>query len=453
MKTDDFDEIFRRKVESYHPPFENTEIDRIQGYVKQKMPLQWWQRFGSSLIYSFGSILIVSLLTTIYYQANENKRLLENISKLKSELVQNKSQKPVERDSINSYSNVFVEKIDTVYVFKKIEKELAFDDEKKGEVWSNPDEIGLEMNHKAKVLSQNKSFSLEKVGATSNIALEVEDNSSGAEPLIVSKNNEPIKATNLSRLSLKDIQVNAFTSKFFEMFSFPKTLTIVNFWTKSTETPSLEREKKHFDIHFPSIKLPKPKFRLGVGGSLDNSQRGVNVLSEILLAKKISLSTGISFAYMHREHFGNEFEFKRRTELDFREQHPLDIEKNAPIHDIDSKKIMIQLPILLNYRLPLKKDFTVLASTGTNLDLHLRQFTTYSHGGVFEDDNEESYLNQEIPTKVFNNWMFSLGLEKRWNRVSIQVNPFYGFHFKRLTYQPYNHIFGFRTNVFYRLGK
>ncbi len=54
MKTDKFDEEFRRKVENFHPPFNNVEIDRIQSYVGQHIPLSFWQRFGHVFTYSVG---------------------------------------------------------------------------------------------------------------------------------------------------------------------------------------------------------------------------------------------------------------------------------------------------------------------------------------------------------------------------------------------------------------
>ena len=82
MKTDNFDEAFRRKVEGFNPPFRDDEIDRIQGFVNRHIPLSFWQRFGHIFTYSIGTVIIVSLLITTIYQANENKILLNKISNL-----------------------------------------------------------------------------------------------------------------------------------------------------------------------------------------------------------------------------------------------------------------------------------------------------------------------------------------------------------------------------------
>ncbi len=456
MKTDDFDEIFRRKVESYHPPFEDTEIDRIQGYVKQKMPLSWWQQFGNSLIYSLGSIIIVSLLSTIVYQTNENKILLENIEKLKSELTQKQSSAFAPKDTtIDLYSKVYVEKIDTIYIHKTIEKVIDFSEDVTEKLAIQASASNLRDNQFSTNLSVKKEAIRQKdaiVESKERPKNELMKSISETQPNVLASevvsNSEKSEFTR----SLKDIQIDELSYKVFGEYSFPRILSIVNFWEKPSSISLEKGEKKRFSINFPSIHLPKPKVRIGLGGVLDNTQRGVNISSEILLAKKISLTSGLGFGYMSEEHFRNEYEFNRKNVQDFREQHPLEIGKNIPIHEIDAKKYIIQMPIMLNYRMPLKKDFTAIISTGTSLDLHLRQFTTYSHG-FLEEDDEESHLNQEVPTKIFNNWLVSFGLEKRWNRMSVQLNPYYGFQIKKLPYQIQNNIFGLRMNVFYRLGK
>ena len=124
MKTDEFDEAFRRKVENFHPPFSEDEINRVQGYVKQHIPLSLWQRFGHVLTYSVGTLIILTLLTTTIFQANENKSLLNKISELNKELKQQPTQTVVN----GKYLPIVVEKIDTVYVVKHIKHKITIDD-------------------------------------------------------------------------------------------------------------------------------------------------------------------------------------------------------------------------------------------------------------------------------------------------------------------------------------
>ena len=124
MKTDKFDEAFRRKVENFHPPFSEDEIDRVQGYVNQHIPLSLWQRFGHIFTYSVGTLMILTLLTTTIFQTNENKSLLNKISKLNKQLKQQPTQTAVRSMSLP----IIVEKIDTVYVVKHIKHKITLND-------------------------------------------------------------------------------------------------------------------------------------------------------------------------------------------------------------------------------------------------------------------------------------------------------------------------------------
>jgi hypothetical protein len=506
MKTDNFDDAFRRKVESFHPPFRDDEIDRIQGYVNQHIPLSFWQRFGHTFTYTLGTIIIVSLLTSIIYQANENKTLLNKISDLSNKLEQKQAAIAVEDVS----KNIIVEKTDTVYVIKHITKEVPMMTEQTTAVKislieknitdisaiesendkrnisptekkaispassdENPEEIVRSISsNKAKKtvpkVSQQKqstvhasSNSLDKnVIVRSNQKNEVENN----VPAISQKNELAIinaesktfdKTGNITNNTqsgniAKLLTINDLKRRTFSLIDLKFTFDLSS---KKFQLPHfVAKPKTHKSFKFPIIAMPNLKYRVGLGANADFGQIGTSVLADVLFAKRWSITSGINMALLGFEHFGDEADFKRKTDKDFRDEHPITVPSGNAIKNIESHQLLFRVPIYLNYRLPLRQDYTVLFSTGTDLDFHLKQFTSYLHYDFGRNDEHEG-IEEKIPVMPFNNWMFSAGIEKRWNHFSVQLSPYLTYQIKQVSYRKEDFAFGLKINGFYRISR
>ena len=200
----------------------------------------------------------------------------------------------------------------------------------------------------------------------------------------------------------------------------------------------------------PQISLPSLKYRVGLGNNIDNGQIGTSLLSEVLFSKRWSMTTGFNVSFLGFERFGDEDDFKRRTERDFREQHDLDLPLNSPIKDIEAHQVLFRVPLYLNYRLPLRKDYTILFSTGTDFDISLRQITSFSHRDFIKENQQEDFT-ESIKVTPFNNWILSVGIEKRWKRFSVQLSPYASYQLKPLSYRNDDWLFGVKLNGFYRI--
>ena len=530
MKTDNFDEAFRRKVEGLNPPFRDDEIDRIQGFVNRHIPLSFWQRFGHIFTYSIGTVIIVSLLITTIYQANENKILLNKISNLNTKL----EQKQVAVAVDNIPKSISIEKTDTVYVIKHIAKEIPVIEEinspnhsiaQLSEVVTAPDvsapffEGSISLNslktkknsvqevsnltNAAKpndVATANKQPKVslpnaikivvlptdeQQVGNLSDNAKSIED--VAKESIILSQLNtlKPSGTSDLKEMSnLSNLiksnpsveskfsgivgQVGNLSDKSFQENN-NKTLTISDLKRKifnlvdSKFTFDLSsrklhlpnyfaKTKKHDLFKFSGIVAPNLKYRIGFGANADFGQVGISVLTDILFAKHWSITSGVNMAFLGYERFGDEDDFKRKTAKDFRKEYPLNIPLTNPIENIEAHQVLFRVPIYLNYRLSLRSNYTVLFSTGTDLDFHLKQFTSYSHNDLIRNDKLEG-LKEKVPVTPFNNWMISTGIEKRWKYFSVQFSPYLSTQITRVSYRKEDFIFGLKINSFYRLSK
>jgi hypothetical protein len=509
MKTDKFDEAFRRKVENFHPPFSEDEIDRVQGYVNQHIPLSLWQRFGHIFTYSVGTLMILTLLTTTIFQTNENKSLLNKISKLNKQLRQQPTQTAVRSTSLP----IIVEKIDTVYVVKHIKHEIIIDDYEEdiaiqpriNSIENASPENGSDIS-KNMVISSNKKT--EKSISTLNkeeIAKEDFRNSNNENRI-----NTNIKGTNAKKQSKPITQQNGFVNKnsgsnsnsqsasenfaekkgiFMTQSNDNQTIDniqstlnqsilkeisskiivlkdlksrgynplglypVITFTDRQLKTESwINPSPKISGIRLPQISLPTLKLRIGIGNNIDNSQIGTSILTEVLFSKRWSITTGVNVSFLGFEHFSDEDDFKRKTEQDFRKQHDLDLPLSLPIEDIEANQVLFRTPLYLNYRLPLRKDYTVMFSTGTDLDVYLRQFTSFSQHDYVKENKQEG-LTESVKVIRYNNWMLSTGIEKRWKRFSVQLSPYVSYQLKPLSYRNNDWMFGVKLNGFYRISQ
>lgn len=522
MKTDNFDEAFRQKVESFHPPFRDDEIDRIQGYVNQHIPLSFWQRFGHTFTYSVGTIIIVSLLTTTLFQANENKTLLSKISKLNNQL----EQKQAVIAMNNAPKSIIIEKIDTVYVVKHIRKEIPNVEEinpdfqflpkiesspsmvskengisnlnsnentldnknedlnltnsaKLNEVsTSNKLEKAILANTRKSIMSPRKVGEARQVSKLSNDKM-AEENIKNSQPDATkalekndfnqdSKLSKPIQSnpiveeqssaifgqvSNLSKNTFQENKILIFNDLKRKVYSPIDLKFAFDLSNRKLHSPHfVANAKTRKSFNFPSISMPNLKYRVGIGANADFGQIGTSILTDVLFAKRWSITSGVNLAFLGFEHFGDEDDFKRRTSTNFRDEHDVNIPLTNPIKDIDAHQVLFRMPIYLNYRLPLRRDYTVLFSTGTDLDFHLKQFTSYSHRDFSVNEKKEG-IQDKIPVTPFNNWLVSAGIEKRWKHFSIQASPYFIAQIKNVSYRKDDFAFGLKLNSFYRISR
>ena len=509
MKTDEFDEAFRRKVESFHPPFSEHEIDRVHGYVNQYIPLSLWQRYGHIFNYSVGTLVILTLITTTIFQANENKSLLNKISELNNQLKEPRKQTLVNGTSLP----VIVKKIDTVYVVQHIKHKIAIHDyeqDQTTQVNSNSiEEIYPENNNEVSenriITSKNKTeksiSNLNKIGIVKqnfrksnnenkiNVTNKGTNTNKQTESIIqqngflnmksgtypnfqdASEDNADNKKNNTNQITnnqpihsfqnssnqpiLEDVSSNKIVlkdlkSRGYQPFGLSPAISFAERQLKNKNWVNLSKKKSGFSM--PQISLPALKYRVGLGSNLDNSQFGTSILTEVLFSKRWSITTGINVSFLGFEHFGDEDDFKKRTEQDFRKQHDLDLPLSSPIKDIEAHQVLFRIPLYLNYRLALRKDFIILFSTGTDLDVNLQQITSFSHHDYVKENRQED-LNERMKVTHYNNWMISTGIEKRWKRFSVQLSPYFSYQLKPLHYRNNEWMFGVKLNGFYRISR
>jgi hypothetical protein len=175
---------------------------------------------------------------------------------------------------------------------------------------------------------------------------------------------------------------------------------------------------------------------------------GANLIGEILVSKRWVLSTGVKFLSINNETYHDTKDFHSLKGQYFGSVYENQLIDTSNISNIGIRDFLIQIPITLNYQLPLKNNFALLMGIGTDLDLHAKQFVNFDH-----HDNPISVtiknFETNIPVSVFNNLVISPGVQKRWGHYVLQIMPFISPQLKSVVYKKEDAYFGIKCNFLF----
>jgi hypothetical protein len=86
MKTNRFDEILRRKLESIQPDFQDQDWDKWQAFRQHATPTSW-QTYGHWLGYAVATLTTAVMVVLYVNQSHQNKALLNEMQLLKQQVV------------------------------------------------------------------------------------------------------------------------------------------------------------------------------------------------------------------------------------------------------------------------------------------------------------------------------------------------------------------------------
>jgi hypothetical protein len=197
-------------------------------------------------------------------------------------------------------------------------------------------------------------------------------------------------------------------------------------------------------LNKPSNFLNELKFQTGLTVEMANKEYGFGILGEMLI-KRFGLSMGIKYLSINS---GSNYDANTTR---FKNSYLPDWSDNYQFKDIAIQAYSVQLPIALSYYQPLKKNYSILFSFGTDLDLYIYQnvnFACKDNGSWSNYENWNMTLNHSAV--LLNNIMLSPGLQKQWGHFVLQVCPFISPQMKEVEYKDSNIYFGLRSKILYR---
>ena len=198
------------------------------------------------------------------------------------------------------------------------------------------------------------------------------------------------------------------------------------------------------------FELPNIESRIGLlGGFSSEKSYTFGSTYEWFLSKVISLNLGIQINnYKELEYKGTKG-YNLKTGKDFLLTYGSQLNSTEPVKDIYIKNTILEVPIKLNYYIPLKQNWDLCFTYGTHLDLK-----TYQSLKV-EFDVPGDEIHQKLQTKnskeAFHNMIVGTGLQYRRNKYVFQLNPTLTYNFREIELQKTGGVFSVTGGLLLKL--
>ncbi|HEV7382008.1 MAG TPA: hypothetical protein VGN64_19565 [Dyadobacter sp.] len=487
MKTDKFEKTIRQKLESISPDFHEDNWAQMQQYMHVHNPPGFWQQYGSWLGYAAAASVTTVMAFMYTNQLSQTNELKRDLTELRKE-VRLMTPEPVatRADTVYIVQKEIVHEPVFVYPKEYTSQRLADvsghntpTGQHHSEVTGNNTpkrEAGATLQKPEAVLAHNPDHEHEVNQAQVNKAeylpgTETRSPSGDTQSNFATglANSNPASASktldgsfsNLSELvpvtpengnarSLKYTLANRMsprqTRKVWLASAAPVTKSAV------VEDKKVEKTAKADNI-IPQLNIKAP-YRFGAGFQFEGNNQVKTVVGEVLVGKRFSIATGLSWLRIKPMHFKSEKIFKEKNKGDFKQMHPGEVPMTFAVKNINVSPTLLQIPLTVAFRNDVTKDFSYFVGAGTNVTLNGKEKITYD---CFLPITGKEFTNQTLERKMniplFNSMNVTAGIEKSWHPIVIQIEGYVYSYFKPLTPMTQKTGPGVKMKLLYQIGK
>ena len=206
-----------------------------------------------------------------------------------------------------------------------------------------------------------------------------------------------------------------------------------------------------------SKRTAKPFFidleaRATTGLEVNNTQLGIGAQFELIAAKHWGLSTGVKYMFNKGETFNNEQDF-----FDKKSKHIHQVFGDKPqfhgnISDIELNTSVLQIPVQFSYYYPFKNGLTVSLGIATGFDVYASSDLRFNNRPGRDSINHQIDLKAAPSIQTFNNLIVSAGIQKRWNRWAVSASPYIGNQLIKVDYRKEDWFYGVGINLCYYIS-
>jgi len=452
MKTEEFDDVIKRKLESINPTFSEKDVDRVHKYsVINRSP---FALLGSSR--TFWTLMATGMLITGLVTWKLTSMFVHEQNPVP--FVQSQAVAPYEQ---KTKPTQIVTKTDTVYItkYKYINKYPDSYPLSQNSITKNRSNTGKqyaqlpvsENNITTKQLPKNETIT--EINEKTGTAVETSTNtkSPGAAEEKQSNNSNNITETLVTNapqnskntLEVKKSDTASVTEKTEKKEPLKKEIIKKQPVHNYADEHKIAAEDKPVNVNF----------MIGAGGetTLGNSQSGAGIFGKLLLNDRFSVNVGLKLMSVNHQFYATDEDFEKKNGYDFKWIYAPDLmwQQNCEVKNINFTYSLLQLPLALEYDLPVGHNFSLSASIGTNIDLSCTNSLSYDYSegytGYINSTKSKSY-----PTIVFNDLVSSVGLIYQIRHFDIQFSPFINKLNEKVWYEGKNQAFyGANLKVFY----
>ncbi len=469
MKTEDFDDAIKRKLESINPTFNEADIERVHQYsIKNRGPFSMlrtsrfiWPVMGAGMLLT---AILTWKITTMYEQrqpvvqqiVNQNTTpVLPKITETKTADLKTITKTDSTSPSKTENSNPVPDKYPSYKAYTQNSKIAST----------------------SKTNKQHAPASAGKVYASSQTAIDPKMSHNNNSPLShISTdqpdmlNNKPVEnksgKNNVSgKLSSDNKSDNTVDNKS-NNITDNKIVKANDTLTVAAKNPEEKKDEPTTDI---TKKAPvhnysdehtkpgssKPSLKIsgmfGLGCEYALTQTGAGAFVKILANNQFSLNAGFKVMSVNHRYYAGDDQFQQATGYDFKWTYARELSPNCEISNINFTYSLMQIPLAIEYYYPLKKNWTLSASVGTDLDISCASTLKYTATETYASDGPKPYdQTYDYSTILFNNLDIALGVSKQFGPIAIEASPFTSFQIDKAWYKGNSNLFyGGNVKVFY----
>jgi hypothetical protein len=414
MKTDQFDDSIKKKLDGIQPTFQEEDWDKFQAFTQAHQVPYWKVLVSKQAMYIAASITIVSLLFTTltqYYAKKDLQQQLILVTETKDSLL---VEKQLLAQQVEQQEQKNVELALALSTSQNQEKQLK----------ASVQRLKVENYPSTEVDFSSGDWEVAHQGLLHKGQTAIGNTRRDSQGNLIIKNAEESIVKNLAIPDWRKLKSKTWI---LDSVDTKAHISKTDFTYYEPEDTTQGSQRMHFSLADAYV-------RAALGGVVSKAQLGVGAHVELFLDKRLSITAGIQYSQLAVQRYPNDDHFKMRNDFDFRVKFAPKIPFGSPIKNIEEQNTLVQVPIRIGYYLPLKSDFYVLGKVGTDLDISGTRRIDFD----FRDKNIEqtiSNINSSLETKLLNNYVVSLGMEKRFNNFSIQLTPTYIFEQKSVNYR------------------
>ena len=432
MKTENFDDAIRKKLESIPQSYTDKDVEKVFSYVTRKK-VPFFRRVNGN-VFTAAAVAAAAgglLLWSIFHDADPAVNTTEllstasvspntelsmpssaGVTDLKSlpsnaESIANPTDKLKERAAGSPVSEPAAstgQKPDQHIQADIPGQETALANEivpvsesSAKEKNSNPNTEALQKP----IIQQAQAVEKERRGTSSRTQTE---DTNTAQPKPVKKRKLFQKLTDTTR---KDANKQKRMSE-----EWKETAQGQNDVTAQAQDSVNKVDDKPFQIH------------LGLGSSVSIHDYGGGAFAEMIFLQKWLLSAGVVYHRYLPEHFKDEADFHNRNSMHFKDRYPSHATDLDHIKDIRLSNRVIAIPLNIAYRIPLKNHFSTFVSFGTELNIVASQKLQFDGNKPIDSITQRADFTIRQKARLMDHFFLSTGVRKEWNRFLVTFEPF-----------------------------
>ena len=454
MKTEDFDDAIRKKLESVDQPYTEPDIDKVIDHLKKKHAFPRKGITGSTLMYSLVAAAMMGLLTwTLVKSPVNTPQNQEEPSRHSSAYTDTLKSAEIQADSrVEQQQPVFVAdsfSINPVSI-TAISKPVPGA--------HNPGAAALRV-------SDHINTDRPEVAQPSTAEVSLQESSAAARAVtdtagIISPETLPAQWINPSAGPVKDTliprpaeeQANANVTIKVTRVDPEAEVTQSDTTRVTTNGQASEPPESAAESVTGSGFFNFSGFRLGAGAELAGGSYGAGLTGSVSFARRLGFTTGVKYVAPGVEHFNDKGDFDRHDHRKINHRFEDHLTDQHQASEISIRSSLVIIPVSFSYTIPMNRNFSLLFALGTELDLGLNQQLQYNGGEDSLKPRREA-VRARGDAVLFNNIVVSAGLEKRWNHLVFQAQPFIRPQLKQVFYKPKEIDFGIGLSILYSFGR